>query len=266
MENNTPDILLKILATKHEEIKQRSAQRGIDALLEDIKQAEPVRPFVDSIKQSLANNKPAIIAEIKRASPSKGLIREDFKPELIAQSYEQAGASCISVLTDQQYFQGGETYLMAARAACQLPVIRKDFIIEPYQVYEARAINADCILLIVAALNDEKLAELYHLAYDLGMDVLIEVHDENELARALALKPALIGINNRNLRTFETRLNTTIDLLKQIPKEHIVVTESGIHKKADVQLMQQHNVNSFLVGEAFMRADIPGDELRALFF
>ena len=266
MENNTPDILLKILATKHEEIKQRSAQKDIDALLEDIKQAEPVRPFVDSIKQSLANNKPAIIAEIKRASPSKGLIREDFKPELIAQSYEQAGASCISVLTDQQYFQGSEAYLMAARAACHLPVIRKDFIIEPYQVYEARAINADCILLIVAALSDEKLAELYHLAYDLGMDVLIEVHNENELARALALKPALIGINNRNLRTFETRLNTTIDLLKQIPKEHIVVTESGIHKKADVQLMQQHNVNSFLVGEAFMRADIPGDELRALFF
>lgn len=266
MTTNTPDILIKILKTKQEEIAQRSASTDIQALKEAIASASPVRPFVDSIRNSIKNNKPAIIAEIKRASPSKGLIRENFNPEEIAQSYQAGGASCISVLTDQQYFQGSEDYLMAARNACSLPVIRKDFIIDPYQVYEARAINADCILLIVSALTDEKMLELYSLARELRMDVLIEVHDADELHRALQLKPALIGINNRNLRTFETSLDTTIDLLNQIPSEHIVVTESGIHTKENIQLMLDNNVNAFLVGEAFMRANNPGEELKSLFF
>jgi len=266
MKTNTPDILIKILQTKHQEIAERSKKKDIPALLDDIASASPVRPFVGSIQNSIANNKPAIIAEIKRASPSKGLIREDFDPVLIAQSYESGGASCISVLTDKQYFQGSEDYLMAARKACSLPVIRKDFIIDTYQVYEARAINADCILLIVSALSDKQMNELYSLARELNMDVLIEVHDAEELHRALQLKPTLIGINNRNLRTFETSLNTTIDLLNKIPDEHIIVTESGIHSKDNIRLMRDNNVNAFLVGEAFMRADNPGDELQSLFF
>lgn len=266
MTKNTPDILVKILQTKQAEIAQRSAVKNIGILLNDIASASPVRPFVGSIRNSIESNKPAVIAEIKRASPSKGLIRKDFNPELIAQSYEAGGASCISVLTDQQYFQGSEDYLMAARKACSLPVIRKDFIIEPYQVYEARAINADCILLIVSALSDKKMSELYLLARELKMDVLIEVHDVEELDRALQLEPALIGINNRNLRTFETSLNTTLNLLDKIPSQHIVVTESGIHTKENIQLMLNNNVNAFLVGEVFMRADNPGNELNTLFF
>lgn len=266
MTTNTPDILVKILNTKHAEIAHRSAIKNIETLLEDIKSASPVRPFVGSIRKSIKNNKPAIIAEIKRASPSKGLIRKDFDPESIALSYENGGASCISVLTDQQYFQGSEDYLIAARKACSLPVIRKDFIIDPYQVYEARAINADCILLIVSALSDKKMQELYLLARELKMDVLIEVHDAEELDRALLLEPTLIGINNRNLRTFETSLNTTLNLLDRIPNQHIVVTESGIHTKENIQLMLDNNVNTFLVGEAFMRADNPGNQLSTLFF
>ena len=266
MTTKTPDILLKILQTKQTEIAERSAKKNIQSLLMDIESASPVRPFVGSIQNSIENNKPAIIAEIKRASPSKGVIREDFDPVFIAKSYEAGGASCISVLTDAQYFQGSENYLMAARNACSLPVIRKDFIIDPYQVYEARAINADCILLIVSALSDNQMSELYMLAKELGMDVLIEVHDANELERALTLKPTLIGINNRNLRTFETSLNTTLDLLDNISREHIVITESGIHTQDDIQLMRNNNVNGFLVGEAFMRADNPGKQLKTLFF
>ncbi len=266
MKTNTPDILVKILKTKQKEIEERSKQKSINNLLKEIESASEVRPFVGSIQKSLANNKPAIIAEIKRASPSKGLIREDFNPEFIAKSYELGGASCISVLTDKDYFQGSEDYLMAARSACSLPVIRKDFIIDPYQIYEARAINADCILLIVSALSDEALHNLYSLARELKMDVLIEVHDKEELKRALKLKPSLIGINNRNLRTFKTSLNNTLDLLESTPNEHIVVTESGIHTRDDIALMRNNNVNAFLVGEAFMRADIPGDELKSLFF
>lgn len=266
MATNTPDILVKILQTKQEEIQQRSAKKDISSLLVDIESASPVRPFVGSIKNSINNNNPAIIAEIKRASPSKGLIRENFDPAFIAKSYETAGASCISVLTDKQYFQGSEDYLMEARNACSLPVIRKDFIIDPYQVYEARAINADCILLIVSALSNKQLLDLYTLAKELLMDVLIEVHDADELERALALKPTLIGINNRNLRTFETSLNTTLELLDKISDEHIVITESGIHSHNDVQLMRDHHVNGFLVGEAFMRAANPGKKLEDLFF
>ncbi|MEE9303066.1 MAG: indole-3-glycerol phosphate synthase TrpC [Thiotrichaceae bacterium] len=263
---NTPDILLKILATKRQEIAQRSAKKNLNTLIEEAKSAAPVRPFMGALQASAAAGKPAIIAEIKKASPSKGVMRENFIPEDIAQSYEQGGASCLSVLTDKDYFQGSEAYLQAARAACSLPVLRKDFTIDPYQVYEARAIAADCILLIVSALEDSQMAELYSLATELGMDALIEVHDEQELERALKINAPLIGINNRNLRTFETDLNTTIRMLDVIPSNRLIVTESGIHNLADVQLMRDHHVNTFLVGEAFMRADNPGNELQNLFF
>lgn len=260
------DILQKILQTKQEEIVARTAVRSLAQLQADAAQAVPVRGFLNALRQRVARGEPAVIAEIKKASPSKGVIRADFDPVAIAQSYERGGAACLSVLTDAQYFQGHERYLQAARTACALPVIRKDFIVDRYQVYEARAIGADCILLIVAALTDAQLQDLYALATDLGMDALIEVHDKEELARALRLNAPLIGINNRNLRTFATSLNTTLDLLGDVPAEVLLVTESGIHTPADVQLMRQHQVNAFLVGEAFMRADDPGAELRKLFF
>ena len=263
---NTPDILKTILKTKQLEITERSHQTSLQALINKAKQASPVRGFAQAMQQSIANGKPAIISEIKKASPSKGIIREDFDPPAIAKSYQQAGASCLSVLTDKKYFQGSEAYMQAAREACSLPVLRKDFTIDPYQVYEARALGADCILLIVAALDDGTMQELFSLAKELGMDALIEVHDARELERALKLDALLIGINNRNLRTFETSLNTTLDLLEQIPDNRLVVTESGIHTADDVKLMRDHHVNAFLVGEAFMRAEIPGDALKQLFF
>jgi indole-3-glycerol phosphate synthase len=266
MNDNTPDILKRILQTKYEEIASRSAQCSIPKLQKKIETRSPIRPFVEAIKNKISQKKAAVIAEIKRASPSKGLIRENFNPSEIAASYQQGGAACISVLTDEQYFQGSEQYLREARAACNLPIIRKDFIIDLYQVYEASAMDADCILLIVSALSDEKMQELYKLAQQLNLDVLIEVHDQQELQRALRLNPALIGINNRNLRTFETSLQTTLNLLEQIPPQMIVVTESGIHQRSDIQLMQDHQVNAFLVGEAFMRANNPGKELNSLFF
>jgi indole-3-glycerol phosphate synthase len=228
--------------------------------------ASPVRGFEQSMRKRLAAGESAVIAEIKKASPSKGLIRADFDPPAIAASYERGGAACVSVLTDAQYFQGSESYLQAARAACQLPVIRKDFIVDRYQVYEARAIGADCILLIVAALADAQMMDLYALAMELGMDALIEVHDKDELGRALRLNAPLIGINNRNLRTFETSLQTTLELLPDVPDDVLLVTESSIHTPADVQLMREHGVNAFLVGETFMRAEDPGTELKKLFF
>ena len=263
---STPDILQKILNTKQEEIASRSALVSLAQLQIQAASADPVRGFVRSMQQQVALGNPAIIAEIKKASPSKGVIREDFDPPAIAQSYAQAGAACLSVLTDAQYFQGHETYLQAARTACQLPVIRKDFIVDPYQVYEARAMGADCILLIVSALNDAQLTSLYQLATELGMDVLIEVHDRAELHRALPLNAPLIGINNRNLRTFATSLDTTLELLADVPSNVLVVTESGIHTQADVALMREHQVHAFLVGEAFMRAQDPGAALKTLFF
>lgn len=263
---DTPDILLKILATKKQEIKQRSAKISLNTLTQESASASAVRPFVGALKKSIAADHSAVIAEIKKASPSKGVIREDFKPAEIARSYEQGGASCLSVLTDKDYFQGSEDYLLAARKACSLPVLRKDFTIDPYQVYEARAMNADCILLIVSALEDQQMAELYAVAIELGMDALIEVHDENELERALKLEAPLVGINNRNLRTFDTDLTTTTRMLNLLSEKHLIVTESGIHTKEDVQLMRDHHVNTFLVGEAFMRADNPGNELQTLFF
>jgi len=266
MTHTTPDILTKILNTKKIEIATCSEQISLQQLKKRANNSDTIRPFVTAIKNKIIHNQAAVIAEIKRASPSKGLIRENFNPEAIAISYQKGGASCISVLTDEKYFQGSSAYLREARAACNLPVIRKDFIIDIYQVYEARAMNADCILLIVSALSDKKMQLLYSLARSLEMDVLIEVHDEPELKRALQLNPALIGINNRNLRTFATSLDTTLNLLAQIPEHHIVVTESGIHRQEDIQKMRSHNVNAFLVGEAFMRANDPGKELNSLFF
>lgn len=260
------DILQKILQTKQQEIAERSAQLSLAQVKALATTADPVRGFLGAMQAKIKAGQTAVIAEIKKASPSKGVIRADFDPPAIAQSYAQAGAACLSVLTDAHYFQGHEDYLKAARAACTLPVIRKDFIIDPYQIYEARAIGADCILLIVSALNDQQLNKLYALATELGMDVLIEVHDRAELLRTLPLHAPLIGINNRNLRTFVTSLQTTLDLLADVPANTLLVTESGIHTQADVQLMREHQVHAFLVGEAFMRAPDPGAELAQLFF
>jgi len=261
---NPPDVLKKILARKQEEISERSACTSIDDLKKQIESASPVRGFIDAIKQKLAQGDAAVIAEIKKASPSKGLLREHFVPAEIAASYETGGAACLSVLTDKDFFQGCETYLKQARAACSLPVIRKDFIIDAYQVYEARAMSADCILLIVAALDDSALHSLYQLANELGMDVLVEVHNADELVRALTLDLALVGINNRNLRTFETSLQTTVALLDSIPDNVIVVSESGLNKVEDIVMLRSHHVNTFLIGEAFMRCDDPGDALKKL--
>lgn len=260
------DILEKILQTKQQEITERARQTSLQMLQQQAAEADKVRGFLAALQQKIANGEPAIIAEVKKASPSKGVIRADFQPAAIAESYQQGGAACLSVLTDAHYFQGHESYLQQARAVCDLPVIRKDFIVDPYQIYEARAIGADCILLIVAALDDAKLRELYQLATGLEMDVLIEVHDREELERILPLNAPLIGINNRNLRTFETSLQTSIDLLPLVPEDTLLVTESGIHTTADVQLMRQHNIHAFLVGEAFMRAEQPGAELNQLFY
>ncbi|HED17401.1 MAG TPA: indole-3-glycerol phosphate synthase TrpC [Gammaproteobacteria bacterium] len=264
--NNTPDILIKILNRKREEISACSKKTSLQQMQERAQLASSVRGFVDSMRRRLEQGEPAVIAEIKKASPSKGVLRENFLPAEIASSYQSGGAACLSVLTDVDFFQGANEYLQQARAACDLPVIRKDFIIDPYQVYEARAIGADCILLIVAALEDDQMQQLSDLATGLGMDVLVEVHDADELQRALSIPLPLIGINNRNLRTFETRLETTLELLSAIPDDRIVVTESGILKSADVELMRSNNVNAFLVGEAFMRAVDPGAELNKLFF
>lgn len=266
MSENTPDILVKILKRKQEEIAERSQKIPLKIMQQLAEQADKPRGFVDSLSRKIADGQPGVIAEIKKASPSKGLLRENFQPADIAESYASHGAACLSVLTDRDFFQGHEEYLQQARKACSLPVIRKDFIIDPYQVFEARAINADCILLIVSALNDNQLESLSQLALWLCMDVLVEVHDLAELERALILNLPLIGINNRNLRTFETSLDTTLTLLPRIPDGHIIVTESGIHSSEDVALMRDNNVNAFLVGEAFMRADNPGQQMAKLFF
>jgi indole-3-glycerol phosphate synthase len=259
------DILTTILRRKAEEIAERSAQVSMRALSQRAEGADPARGFITAIKRKLAQGQAAVIAEIKKASPSKGLLRADFHPAEIAKSYERGGAACLSVLTDVDFFQGADEYLQQARAACALPVLRKDFTIDPWQVYEARTLNADCILLIVAVLGDAQLADLAGLAQHLGMDVLVEVHDAEELERALTLHTPLIGINNRNLRTFETRLETTLDLMNHIPADCIAVTESGIHAPADVARMRASGVHAFLVGEAFMKAPDPGVKLAELF-
>jgi indole-3-glycerol phosphate synthase len=266
---NTPTVLKRIVARKREEIAQRQQHTTIDELKINIEanRSGPMAPrgFAKAMQAKLDQGLPAVIAEAKKASPSKGVIRADFDPAAIAASYQAGGAACMSILTDADFFQGHEDYLQQARAACDLPVIRKDFIIDPYQVYESRAIGADCILLIVACLEDQQMQGLAQLAQNLGMDVLVESHDEHELARALKLTTPLMGINNRNLHTFDLTLQTTFDLLAMMPEDRIVITESGIHTRADIALMQDKNVNAFLVGESFMRANDPGAKLAELF-
>lgn len=258
--------LRRIVKYKQKELLEAKATRSIRELKQAVVRQSVPRGFVRSIETTLSAGRSAVIAEVKKASPSKGVIRENFIPAEIAASYQNGGASCLSVLTDQHFFQGANAYLMQARDACEVPVLRKDFMIDEWQVWEARALGADCILLIVAVLEDELLHSMAVLAHELDMDVLVEVHDEQELHRALTLDTRLIGVNNRDLRTFETSLETTIDLLAQIPTDRIVVTESGIHTKENVRYMRDHLVNTFLVGEAFMRADDPGAELARLFY
>ena len=259
------DILEKILATKRDEIAAGLAAVPLAEMRARAEAAAPPRDFVGALRAKLGAGLPAVIAEIKKASPSKGVIRPDFRPAEIAASYEAGGAACLSVLTDRDYFQGSAAYLMQARAACSLPVLRKDFIIDPYQVYEARAMGADCILLIVAALELPSMQALEALALELGMVVLVESHDAAELDSALTLKTPLQGINNRNLRTFEVSLDATLELLPKVGEDRIVITESGILAPADVARMRGRGVNGFLVGEAFMRAVDPGMELARLF-
>jgi indole-3-glycerol phosphate synthase len=259
------DILNRILAVKREEIADRQAQRPLAAVRLAAESAAPARGFEVALRAKITGGHAGVIAESKKASPSKGVLRADYDPAFNARSYEQGGAACLSVLTDAQFFQGGDDDLRAARGACALPVLRKDFTIDPYQVYEARALGADAILLIVAALEPAQMAELEAVAHAVGLDVLVEVHDAAELDHALVLKTPLLGINNRNLRTFETTLDTTLSLLGRVPKDRLIVTESGILAPVDVARMRAAGVNAFLVGEAFMRAPDPGAELARLF-
>ncbi len=262
---NKPDILKKILRTKLEEIAADQAVIGLDQLIAQAKDMAECRGFYEAMHSRINLGQNAIIAEAKKASPSKGVMRKNFDVAEIAQSYQTGGATCLSVLTDQQYFQGDLSYIEKARVVCELPVIRKDFIIDEYQVYQSRVAQADCILLIVAALDQSQLTQLNDCAQQIGLDVLVEVHDGQELDRALELENVLLGINNRNLRTFETSLDTTIDLLSGIPAGIPIITESGIHTKDDVKLMNDNGVYAFLIGEAFMRAESPGDKLKELF-
>lgn len=263
---STPTILRKIIARKIEEVAARSSLVPVDELCRRLPQASPVRGFAQALNESVAEGRPAVIAEVKKASPSKGIIREDFDPAAIAAGYEKHGAACLSVLTDVDFFQGADSYLVEARNACSLPVLRKDFTVDPYQIYEARALGADCILLIAAVLDGETLKTLHDLAVGIGLDVLVEVHDARELELALRLSTPLIGINNRDLHSFATTLETTFSLLSRIPGDRLVITESGIHTREDVKAMLDKNVHAFLVGEAFMRARDPGAELERLFF
>ncbi|MDN6856711.1 indole-3-glycerol phosphate synthase TrpC [Pseudomonas sp. CAN2814] len=264
---SVPTVLQKILARKAEEVAERRARVSFAEVEQLARAADAPRGFANALLERAKRREAAVIAEVKKASPSKGILRENFDPADIARSYEEGGAACLSVLTDIDFFLGSDAYLKEARAACSLPVIRKDFMIDPYQVVEARAIGADCILLIVSALDDVRMAELASVAKDVGLDVLVEVHDAPELERALkTLDTPLVGINNRNLHTFEVSLETTLDLLPEIPRERMVITESGILNRADVELMEVSEVYGFLVGEAFMRADEPGTELKRLFF
>lgn len=266
MSQATPTILKKIVARKHQEVIERSQTHPMQMLIKQAEHADVPRGFAQALFDRVEQGQPAVIAEIKKASPSKGILRDDFIPAEIAQRYESAGAACLSVLTDQDFFQGHEAFLQQARAACDLPVIRKDFIVDPYQIYEARAIDADAILLIAACLDDRALHEFSLLAHELGMDVLIEVHNADELTRALRIPNRLIGINNRDLHSFAVNLQHTWDLLPLIPEDRLVITESGIITRDDVEAMQARKVHAFLVGEAFMRAEDPGQALQAMFF
>lgn len=259
------DALKKILARKAEEVAERSQGVDIKSMRQAALAAEPPRGFRQALLRAVEKGGAGVVAEIKKASPSKGLLREDFDPEAIAASYARGGATCLSVLTDEDFFQGHDMNLQLARRACPLPVLRKDFMIDPYQIWESRMLGADCVLLIVAALSDDMLRELNILARELGMDVLVEVHDEAELERALALEPDMLGVNNRNLRTFETDIETTLKLKPLVPEGVLMVTESGIGTREDVDTMREHGVHCFLVGESFMRASDPGGKLRELF-
>ena len=266
MNPNTPDILARIVVTKHEEVAAARAAKPLAAVRAEAEaRAADLRGFEAALRAKVAAGRPAVIAEIKKASPSKGVIRADFRPAEIAASYARHGAACLSVLTDLQYFQGCTEYLQQARAACALPVLRKDFMVDEYQVFEARAMGADCILLIAACLDDVQMADLEAVALAHGMSVLVEVHDRAELHRALKLKTPLVGINNRDLRSFSVTLDTTLGLLDEVPADRLLVTESGILAAEDVARMRGADVHAFLVGEAFMRADDPGAALAALF-
>jgi len=261
-----PEILTKIIEHKKNELVERKQRVPLEKMQEMAKDAPSPRGFENALRNAQLAKRPGVIAEIKRASPSKGILREKFNPMQIAASYQMNGATCVSILTDSEFFKGSCAILELSRKTCFLPILRKDFIIDTYQVYETRAVDADCVLLIVAALEDDQMAELNELAKELRMDVLVEVHNEEELNRALTLEPTLLGINNRDLHTFETNLRTTLDLLPNIPDSCHIVTESGIHSKDDIALMVDQNVNSFLVGEAFMVAEEPGAKLKELFF
>jgi indole-3-glycerol phosphate synthase len=263
---NTPTILKKILDTKAIEVQQRSAAMPLAEMKARAFDQPEARGFYKAMQAKVDAGLPAVIAEIKKASPSKGIFRDDFDPARIAESYEKAGAACLSILTDKDYFQGSEAYLQQGRNACSIPVIRKDFLVDPYQVYEAKVINADCILLIASSLSDMQLQDFSGIATELGMDVLVEVHNDEELTSALKLDTPLVGINNRDLNTFEVSLENTYNLLERIPADRMVVTESGILSRDDVAAMRAKQVNAFLVGEAFMRAEYPGDKLAELFF
>jgi len=265
MTTQTPDILKRIVKRKHEEIEESIKRVSIERMMELAKFGDKPRGFYNALATKAECGESAVIAEIKKASPSKGVLRKDFNPVEIAESYEEGGACCLSILTDRDFFQGDPQYLIRARAAVSLPVIRKDFIVRPYQVYEARAMSADCILLIVSCLSDNELLTLSDLSKSLGMDVLVEVHDLEELQRALTLDLPMIGINNRNLHTFEVSLQTTIDLLGEVGDDKLVITESGILSREDVALMHENNVYGFLVGEVFMRHESPGQQLKEFF-
>lgn len=263
---NAPDILTTIIESKREFVAARKAALPLETLKAQLADgpATPPAGFYHAIRRTVEQGRPAIIAEIKKASPSKGLIRADFDPARLAEAYAQAGATCLSVLTDEQYFQGADEHLRQAKAAARLPVLRKDFIIDPYQIYEAKALGADCVLLIVAALDDGRLRDLAATALELGLDALVEVHNREELERGMMLRTPLIGINNRNLRTFETSLQTTLGLLPDVFPDRTLVTESGIHSHEDIALMRGHDVHAFLIGETLMKADDPGEKLREL--
>ena len=266
MPKETPDILKKILDYKIEYIKDRKSKVSLKELKIRSDDCPQRRGFTSSLMETIASGNPGVIAEIKKASPSKGIICENFNPDAIAKSYEDAGACCLSVLTDIKFFRGSDDCLRQAHDACMLPILRKDFMIDVYQIYETKLIGADCILIIISALSDMQAQEMVGIANEIGLDVLIEVHDREELERGMMLRTPLIGINNRNLHTFETNLDTTLNLLTDVFHDRTVITESGIHTKDHVKLMQKNNVNAFLVGEAFMKSKEPGEELKKMFF
>ncbi|MFV8569857.1 indole-3-glycerol phosphate synthase TrpC [Marinobacter sp. SBS5] len=263
--DRTPTILRKIVDRKWQEVDERKPKTSIADLKAMAGDQPPARGFAHALRSRVEQQQAAVIAEIKKASPSKGILRDPFEPEVIAESYEKGGAACLSVLTDQDFFQGHEDYLKAARAACSLPVIRKDFMVAPYQVYESRAIGADCILLIAACLTKDQMQELEGIAHEIGLDVLVEVHNGEEMDDALTLSTPLVGINNRNLHTFEVSLETTFDLYQRIGSDRLAITESGIMTRADVQAMTERGIYGFLIGESFMRAPNPGEKLQELF-